>query len=70
MNYSIHQYPFDQDIEDNIFTNHLDYLNWPLVYFLEQNTTNDELIYDAYGGETTDVVNRLKLHSKTEKNKI
>lgn len=67
MNFSIHQYSFDQDIENNIFTNHLDYLNWPLVYFLEENNAKNQLIHDAYVGETTDVLNRLKAHRKTEK---
>ncbi|MCI0922016.1 DNA/RNA helicase domain-containing protein [Sphingobacterium rhinopitheci] len=67
MSFSIHQYSFDQDIESNLSTNHLDYLNWPLVYFLEEKNTKNQLIRDAYVGETTDVVNRLKAHSKTAK---
>ena len=67
MNFSIHQYPFDQDIENNIFTNHSDYLNWPLVYFLEENNAKNQFIRDAYVGETTDVINRLKAHRKSEK---
>lgn len=67
MNFSIHQYAFDKDIESNIFTNHLDYLNWPLVYFLEEKKAKNQLICDAYVGETTDVINRLKTHSKAQK---
>lgn len=67
MNFSIHQYSFNQDIENNILLNHQDFLNWPLVYFLEEKNAKNQLIRDAYVGETTDVVNRLKAHSKTEK---
>ena len=67
MNFRIHQYSFDQDIESNIFINHHDYLNWPLVYFLEEKRTKSQLICDAYVGETTDVINRLKAHSKSVK---
>jgi DUF2075 family protein/SOS-response transcriptional repressor LexA/predicted GIY-YIG superfamily endonuclease len=67
MNFSIHQYSFDQDIENNILLNHQDFLNWPLVYFLEEKNAKNQLIRDAYVGETTDVVNRLKAHGKTEK---
>jgi len=67
MNFSIYQYSFDKEIENNIFTNHSDYLNWPLVYFLEENNAKNQLIRNAYVGETTDVINRLKAHSKTEK---
>lgn len=62
MNFSIQQYPFDHTLESNIIENHRDFLNWPLVYFLEENKTKE-----AYVGETTDVINRLKTHSKTEK---
>lgn len=67
MNFSIHQYSFDQDIENNILLNHQDFLNWPLVYFLEEKNAKNQLIRDAYVGETTDVVNRFKAHGKTEK---
>lgn len=62
MSFSIQQYPFDNTLESAIIENHRDFLNWPLVYFLEENKTKE-----AYVGETTDVINRLKLHSKTEK---
>lgn len=67
MNFSIHQYSFDADIENKVLLNHQDFLNWPLVYFLEEKNAKNQLILDAYVGETTDVVNRLKAHSKTEK---
>lgn len=62
MNFSIQQYPFDHTLESNIIENHRDFLNWPLVYFLEENKTKE-----AYVGETTDVLNRLKTHFKSEK---
>lgn len=62
MNFAIQQYSFDHTLESNIIENHRDFLNWPLVYFLEENKTQE-----AYVGETTDVLNRLKRHSKSEK---
>ncbi|GEM_PF-2380087 len=37
-----------------------DYLSWPIVYFLQNKK-------DAYVGESTDVVTRMKAHLKTEK---
>ncbi len=58
--FSINHYHFDSDIEKRIFENHRDYLAFPLVYFI-----NDEKQKDAYVGETTDVVNRMKTHLKT-----
>lgn len=67
MNFSIHQYILDNNLEDKIITNHRSYLNWPLVYFLEDNNLKDKVIGEAYVGETTDVINRLKTHRKTEK---
>lgn len=62
MNFAIQQYPFDHTLESNIIENHRDFLNWPLVYFLEENKTKE-----AYLGETTDVLNRLKTHLKNDK---
>lgn len=62
MSFSIQQYPFDSTLESTIIENHRDFLNWPLVYFLEENKSKE-----AYVGETTDVLSRLKSHSKTEK---
>lgn len=58
--FSINHYHFDSDIEKRIFENHRDYLAFPLVYFI-----NDQKQKDAYVGETTDVVNRMKTHLKT-----
>lgn len=63
MDFSIHQYPLDSNLETQLITNHNDFLNWPLVYFLEEKNNTKE----AYVGETTDVLTRLKTHSKTEK---
>lgn len=59
--FSIHQYDFKNSMESEIIQNHRDFLNWPLVYFL-----NDPITKSAYVGETTDVINRLKTHSKNE----
>jgi predicted GIY-YIG superfamily endonuclease len=64
--FTISQYNFDTELEQQIILNHRDYLSWPLVYFLNDNHSKD-----AYVGETTDVLNRMKAHSKTErKNKL
>jgi len=47
---------------DNFYANNL----WPIVYLL-----SDELIKEAYVGETTDATNRLKTHLKNnKKNKL
>lgn len=62
--FTITNYQFDDLLEKKIINNHRDYLSWPLVYFL-----NNESSKDAYVGETTDVLNRMKTHSKTEKKK-
>ncbi len=62
MNFSIQQYPFDTQLESTILENHREFLNWPLVYFLEEEKSKE-----AYVGETTDVLTRLKAHSKSEK---
>ena len=63
-NFTITHYKFDNELEKKIINNHRDYLSWPLVYFL-----NDSYSKDAYVGETTDVINRMRTHSKTEKKK-
>ena len=60
--FTISQYNFDTELEQQIILNHRDYLSWPLVYFLNDNHSKD-----AYVGETTDVLNRMKAHSKTER---
>jgi len=62
MSFSIQQYSFDHTLESTIIENHREFLNWPLVYFLEENKTKE-----AYVGETTDVLTRLKTHSNTKK---
>ena len=50
------------ELLDNYYANNL----WPIVYLL-----SDELIKEAYVGETTDVFNRLKTHLKNnKKNKL
>lgn len=60
--YTINQYNFDSELEKRIYENHREYLAFPMVYFI-----NDKKQKDAYVGETTDVVNRMKTHLKTEK---
>lgn len=60
--FTINHYNFDSDIEKRIYENHRDYLAFPMVYFI-----NDNKQKDAYVGETTDVVNRMKTHLKTAK---
>ncbi|WP_034762905.1 DNA/RNA helicase domain-containing protein [Chryseobacterium gregarium] len=62
MNFSIQQYPFDANLESTLLENHREFINWPLVYFLEEEKSKE-----AYVGETTDVLTRLKAHSKSEK---
>ena len=46
------------DSLDNHYANNL----WPIVYLL-----NDESVKEAYIGETTDTINRLKTHLKNNK---
>ena len=57
--FSIYQYDFNSNIEFELIEKHRDYLSWPIVYFLNNNKS-----FEAYVGETTDVINRLKAHSK------
>jgi len=59
--FKIERHDFDNsNIEalDNHYANNL----WPIVYLL-----SDELIKEAYVGETTDATNRLKTHLKNNK---
>lgn len=62
--FTISSYALDSTLEKEIIENHREYLSWPLVYFL-----NDQKSKHAYVGETTDVVKRMKAHSKTENKK-
>jgi len=62
MKFSIQQYPLDTKLEATLVENHREFLNWPLVYFLEEEKSKE-----AYVGETTDVLTRLKAHSKSER---
>lgn len=59
--FEISEYPFNVDVESAIIENHREFLAWPLVYLLR----NDRIL-EAYIGETTDVINRLKAHYKNE----
>ncbi len=63
MNFNILQYRVDHELEPTLIKRHREYLHWPLVYFLEEKKSKKE----AYVGETTDVLTRLKTHSKSEK---
>lgn len=60
--YSVKSFNFDTTTELSIRNNYKDYLNWPMVYLLDNKSTKE-----AYIGETTDVLTRLKTHSKSEK---
>ena len=62
--FTIAQYKFDSSVEGLISQNHRNYLSWPLVYFL-----NDTEKKDAYVGETTDVLKRLKAHANSNNKK-
>jgi DUF2075 family protein/predicted GIY-YIG superfamily endonuclease/SOS-response transcriptional repressor LexA len=62
--FNISRYNFDLNLETEIIKKHRDYLSWPLVYFLD-----DQITKYAYVGETTDVVKRMKAHSKTQNKK-
>jgi uncharacterized protein len=59
--FTISHFKFDTELEKEIIENHREYLSWPLVYFL-----NDQKTKNAYVGETTDVIKRMKAHAKTE----
>jgi DUF2075 family protein/predicted GIY-YIG superfamily endonuclease len=59
--FAIHHYDFNSHIETELIERHRDFLSWPIVYFLNNNKSQE-----AYVGETTDVINRLKVHSKND----
>lgn len=63
MNFSIQQYPVNPSLESTLMDRHREYLNWPLVYFLEEAEIKGNK--EAYVGETTDVITRLKTHAKS-----
>ncbi|MFD2744107.1 MULTISPECIES: DNA/RNA helicase domain-containing protein [Sphingobacterium] len=67
MNFNISQYAVDHGLESNIIANHRKYLNWPLVYFLVEINQMEGRKREAYIGETTDVVSRIKTHRKSSK---
>lgn len=64
-NFSISSYQFSEDLEDKLYQNHRDFLLWPMVYLLKDESTKD-----AYVGETTDVINRLKTHLKNPRKRV
>jgi DUF2075 family protein/predicted GIY-YIG superfamily endonuclease len=59
--FSIYHYDFNSNIETELIENHRDFLSWPIVYFLNNNKSQE-----AYVGETTDVIKRLNAHSKND----
>jgi DUF2075 family protein len=63
--FKISSYQFDSTLEKKLIENHREFLSWPLVYFLNDNETKK----NAYIGETTDVLNRMKAHSKSQDKK-
>ncbi|WP_400260908.1 DNA/RNA helicase domain-containing protein [Sphingobacterium sp. SG20118] len=56
--FQIIPYPFDSQLELTLLQQQRDYLSWPIVYFLQDKK-------EAYVGETTDMVTRMKAHLKT-----
>jgi DUF2075 family protein/SOS-response transcriptional repressor LexA/predicted GIY-YIG superfamily endonuclease len=60
--YSIFRYDFNSSVESKLIQDQHNFLSWPIVYFLD-----DIKVQDAYVGETTDVINRLKTHLKNDK---
>ncbi|MEE1885503.1 DNA/RNA helicase domain-containing protein [Pedobacter flavus] len=67
MKFSVYQYPLDNQLESNLIEENLAYLNYPLVYFLEEDQRKIAGKAEAYVGETTDIINRLKAHCKSVK---
>jgi len=57
----IKKYNFTSNLEKEIETNHFVKSCWPLVYIL-----SDDSIKQAYVGETTDALSRLKTHLKNK----
>ncbi|AIM37589.1 hypothetical protein KO02_13505 [Sphingobacterium sp. ML3W] len=56
--FQIIPYPFDSQLELTLLQQQRDFLSWPIVYFLQDKK-------EAYVGETTDMVTRMKAHLKT-----
>jgi Uncharacterized conserved protein len=63
--YSIVEYPFDRQLYLKLIEKERDYLNWPIVYLLS-NLSRKE----AYVGETTDMLARMKAHRKISQKSI
>lgn len=57
--FQIYQYDFNQQLEFTLLEKQANYLSWPVVYFLK-----NKKLKEAYVGETTDMVARLKAHLK------
>lgn len=54
--FTISSFECNHDLETNVRLLHSNFLNWPLLYFLK-----DDIKREAYIGETTDVITRLKI---------
>lgn len=63
--FQIDQYPFDSKLELTLLDKQRDFLSWPVVYFLQ-----NKAVREAYVGETTDMVQRMNVHLKTEKKRL
>src|SRR5690606_16646360 len=53
-------YPFNKKLEATLLEEQRDFLSWPIVYFLRNRK-------EAYVGETTDMVSRMKDHLRVER---
>lgn len=61
----IKKYNFDDRLERELKEKEKDYLSWPIVYLLENRS-----VKEAYVGETTDMIARMKSHLSSQKRKI
>ncbi len=60
-NFQINQYQFDNDLIDELDEFHFAKEFWPIVYIL-----TDDMIKEAYVGETADTYMRMKSHLKND----
>jgi len=58
--FKIVPYPFNKKLEATLLEEQRDFLSWPIVYFLRNRK-------EAYVGETTDMVSRMKDHLRVER---
>ncbi|QPH40384.1 DNA/RNA helicase domain-containing protein [Pedobacter endophyticus] len=60
--YLISQSDFSENSITDLSLKHSNYTTWPLVYFLSEDKK-----HEAYVGETTDLVTRMRAHLKSDK---